>query len=563
MTIATDAKLAQMSVNTIKFLAVDAVEKANSGHPGMPMGAADAAYVLWTRFLRYDADAPDWADRDRFVLSAGHGCMLLYALLHLSGYELSMAELQSFRQWGTRTPGHPEFGLTAGVEATTGPLGQGISNAVGMALAARMMAARFNGHGEFDPVGHRVFVLASDGDLMEGVSGEASSLAGHLALGNLVALYDDNEITIEGQTNLTWSEDVAKRYEAYGWHVQRVDGHDHDTIGAAIEAALADSGRPSLIACRTHIANGSPGKQDTADSHGAPLGAEEVAATKKAAGWPESPTFHVPDEVRAFFRSRSEEGKALRTAWEQRLGQWRAENSELSTQWDAHWNRTVPADITERLLSAAPTKAAATRAHGGTVLQEAARLVPSLVGGSADLGPSTKTVIKGLALGRKERVHRQESPLRHSRARDGRCDERNALPRIVPPVRRDVPRLCRLHASADATGCPVSPSRGLRTHARLDLRRRGRPDPRADRACLFPACDPEHACIPTRRRLRDRPGLGDGTRTERRADLAPAVATDASADRAYRDGRSCRPAPRRLPDPEYARAGSHHRGYGL
>ena len=243
------------------------------------MGAADVAFVLWSRFLRYDPAAPDWPDRDRFVLSAGHGCMLLYALLHLAGYELPMSELQSFRQWGSKTPGHPEFGLTVGVEATTGPLGQGIGNAVGMALAARMMAARFNTE-DSKLILHRIFVLVSDGDLMEGVSGEASSLAGHLRLGNLIVLYDDNHITIEGDTRLAFSEDVAQRYRGYGWHVERVDGYDHEAVSKALEAAVAEADRPSMIVCRTHIARGAPHKQDTAEAHGAPLGAEEVRATK-------------------------------------------------------------------------------------------------------------------------------------------------------------------------------------------------------------------------------------------------------------------------------------------
>ncbi|MCP3906094.1 MAG: transketolase [Planctomycetes bacterium] len=388
-----DSKLAEQSVRTLQFLAVDAVEQANSGHPGMPMGAADMAFVVWSRFLRYDPSAPDWADRDRFVLSAGHGCMLLYGLLHLAGYDLPLSEIRNFRQWDSLTPGHPEFGHTVGVEATTGPLGQGISNAVGMALASNMLAARCNG-ADFDPVSHRVFVLASDGDLMEGVSGEASSMAGHLRLGNLIALYDDNRITIEGKTDLAWSEDVTRRYEAYGWHVQRVDGHDHEALAAAVEAAIAERDRPSLIACRTHIAHGSPNKQDTADSHGAPLGADEVAATKNALGWPLEPTFHVPDEVREFFKARAEEGKALRTAWEGRFATWRGEQPERAGSWDAA-HADVPADITDRLLAEAPTNDSATRGHSGAVLQTAAQLVPGLVGGSADLAPSNKSVIKG------------------------------------------------------------------------------------------------------------------------------------------------------------------------
>jgi transketolase len=392
---AIDAKLAQQAVRTIRFLAVDAVEKADSGHPGMPMGAADMAFVLWSRFLRFDPTAPQWPDRDRFVLSAGHGCMLLYSLLHLSGYELSLEQLREFRQWGSATPGHPEFGHTVGVEATTGPLGQGFGNAVGMALAARMLAARFNGHDEsFAPVGQRVFALASDGDLMEGISGEASSLAGHLALGNLVVLYDDNHITIEGETSLAWSEDVSRRYEGYGWHAQRVDGHDHDALAQAIEAAIAEEERPSIIACRTHIAFGAPGKQDTADAHGAPLGADEVRAAKEVAGWPLEPTFHVPEEVKRWFKGRAEEGRALRTSWEARFEQWRAAHPEAAAHWDAVWSREVPADLTDALIAAAPAEAGATRAHGGAVLQVAAARVPGLVGGSADLAPSTKTIIK-------------------------------------------------------------------------------------------------------------------------------------------------------------------------
>ncbi len=395
MPVAVDAKLDQQAINTIKFLAVDAVEQANSGHPGMPMGMADAAFVLWSRFLRYDPSSPHWPDRDRFVLSAGHGCMLLYALLHLSGYELPMSELQAFRQWGSKTPGHPEFGHTVGVEATTGPLGQGISNAVGMALAAKMLAARLNGSGDFDPVSHRVFVLVSDGDLMEGISGEASSLAGHLRLDNLIVLYDDNRITIEGDTALAFSEDVGRRYEGFGWHVQWVDGHNRDEVDRAIENAIGITDKPSIIGCRTNIANGAPTKQGTADSHGAPLGADEVRATKERLDWPLEPTFHVPGEVRSFFKARAEEGAALRTAWEQRFEAWRRQNPDRAEQWDALSDRSVPPDLTAKLLASAPSDVGATRGHGAAVLQQAAELVPALVGGSADLAPSTKTIIKG------------------------------------------------------------------------------------------------------------------------------------------------------------------------
>ncbi len=394
MPVDLDPDFAREAVNTIKFLAVDAVEKAKSGHPGLPMGAADVAFVLWSRFLRYDPTVPDWPDRDRFVLSAGHGCMLLYALLHLAGYDLSLSELQAFRQWGSRTPGHPEYGHTPGVEATTGPLGQGVGNGIGMALAAKMLAARFNDD-DFQPVTHRVFVLASDGDLMEGVSGEASSIAGHLRIGNIVVLYDDNRVSIEGPTSLAYSEDAGRRYEGYGWHVQRLDGHDHEAAAEAIEAAIAEEGRPSLIVCRTHIAHGAPGKQDSHEAHGAPLGPDETRATKEALSWPLEPTFLVPDRVKAFFRERAVEGTAFRTAWEQRFREWRKARPEKAALWDAIWERKVPKDVTDRLLEVAPKGAAATREHGRDVLQKAAEIVPALVGGSADLAPSTLTIIQG------------------------------------------------------------------------------------------------------------------------------------------------------------------------
>jgi transketolase len=395
MTAILDDKLSMQAVNTIKFLAVDAVEQANSGHPGMPMGAVDAAFVLWTRYLRFDPAQPDWPDRDRFVLSAGHGCMLLYALLHLSGYELSLDDLRNFRQWESLTPGHPEFGHTPGVEATTGPLGQGISNAVGIALGAKMAAARFNGTGDFDPVTHRTFVLASDGDIMEGISGEAGSMAGHLGLGNLIVLYDDNRITIEGSTDLAFSEKVTDRYDAYGWQTQGVDGHDHEALDRALKRAIGDPSRPSLIACRTQIAHGAPTKQGTADSHGAPLGADEVRAAKEAAGWPLEPAFHVPDAVRGFFDAVREQGAAASASWRRSFDQWRGDHPEQAAAWDAIWRDRAPAGIADKLLAAAPDKDAATRAHSGAVLQTAAEAMPSLVGGSADLAPSNKSEIKG------------------------------------------------------------------------------------------------------------------------------------------------------------------------
>ncbi len=386
------AALERLAINTIRFLAIDAVEKAKSGHPGMPMGMADAAFVLWTHFLRYQPQDPAWPDRDRFVLSAGHGSMLLYAMLHLAGYDLPLEELMRFRQLGSRTPGHPEHGLTPGVETTTGPLGQGFGNGVGMALAARMLAARVNAP-DFAPVTHRVFGIVSDGDLMEGVSSEAASLAGHWGLGNLIYFYDDNHITIEGDTALTFGEDVARRFEAYGWQVQKADPYDHEALERAIARAVAETERPSLVVTRSHIAYGAPRKQDTREAHGEPLGAEEAAATRRALGWPESPAFFVPPEVRALFAQRAAALKAEYQAWQHGVKAWATRRPELAATWAAHTERRVPADLMERLLAGAPSSAAATRVHGHALLQQAAASVPALVGGSADLEPSTRTRI--------------------------------------------------------------------------------------------------------------------------------------------------------------------------
>ncbi len=390
---AIDTGLAAQAVNTIRFLSADAVEQAGSGHPGMPMGAADIAFVLWSRFLRFDPQAPDWPDRDRFVLSAGHGCMLLYSLLHLSGFDLPMEEIRKFRQLGSLTPGHPEFGHTPGVEATTGPLGQGVGNGVGMALAEKMMEARFNDGDGFRPVNHRVFVLASDGDIMEGVTAEASSAAGHLGLGNLIVLYDDNRITIEGSTDLAFTEDVLQRYRGYGWQTLTADGHDHEAIADVIREAVAETERPSMVRLRTHIGYGAPSKQDTAGVHGSPLGATERDAAKNNLGWPLIPEFLVPEPVRELFKEVAKRGAASRKVWEDGLAGWRSEDEDKARAFDAHVNRSVPDDIVDRLLAAAPDGNGATRAHGGKVLQEAAGLVPSLAGGSADLSPSNKSVI--------------------------------------------------------------------------------------------------------------------------------------------------------------------------
>ena len=381
--------LAKLAANTIRALAVDGVQKANSGHPGMPMGMADCAFVLWTRYLRYNPNDPDWPGRDRFVLSAGHGSMLLYSMLHLSGYDISLDDLKQFRQVGSKTPGHPENHLP-GVETTTGPLGQGFANGVGMALAAKLMAARF-GEELFD---NRIFAIAGDGDMMEGVSSEAASLAAHLKLGNLVYIYDDNNITIEGNTSLTFSEDVAKRFEAYGWHILNIDAHNHDEIAAALQAGINETERPTLIIAKSHIAYGSPNKVDTAGAHGAPLGEDEVKATKRNLGLPENKTFYIPEEVRQIFVDRATELKPVYDAWQEKFAAFKKSDPHRAQLLDAMMTLDVPAGIETELLKVVPEKDMATRASSSVVIQRAAELIPSMIGGSADLDPSCKTYIK-------------------------------------------------------------------------------------------------------------------------------------------------------------------------
>jgi transketolase len=386
-----DANIAQLAITTIRTLCLDQVEAAKSGHPGMPLGAAPMAYVLWSRFLKHNPTDPTWFNRDRFVLSAGHGSALLYALLHLSGYDLPLNELRRFRQWGSRTPGHPEFGLTPGVETTTGPLGQGFATAVGMAMAEAHLAARYNRDG-YPVVDHYTYTIASDGDLMEGVASEAASLAGHLGLGKLIALYDDNRISIEGSTDLAFREDVLKRFEAYGWHTLRVaDGNDLEAIAEAIRQAREEVHRPSLIAVRTHIAWGSPHFQDSAQAHGSPLGAEEVRLIKRAYGWPEEAQFWVPDAVRDHFVALAERGRQQQAAWE---GLWLryAQAFPLQAQQLEQARRgVIPFDWEKTVAPFAEGEAMATRTASGRVLQQVAPHLPWLWGGSADLAPSTET----------------------------------------------------------------------------------------------------------------------------------------------------------------------------
>lgn len=383
----------RLAINTVKMLAVDGVEKANSGHPGMPMGSAPYAFTLWARYLRFNPKDPAWPNRDRFVLSAGHGSMLLYALLHLFGYDLPLAELQRFRQWGSKTPGHPEYGLTPGVETTTGPLGQGFTNGIGMAIAAKMTAERYNTpqHRLFD---HYIYGIVSDGDLMEGVSSEAASLAGHLGLGNVIYFYDDNHISIEGSTELAFTEDRAKRFEAYGWQTICIDGEDTEAAARAIEEAQADPTRPALILARTHIGAGSPNMMDTAEVHGAALGPEEVAATKENLGWPQEPTFYIPDEVRQLCDQRVSELAGVYDAWQAEYTAWTKANPDLAAEYRAAVNKTLPDDLEAQLLDSLSGKPNATRRLGGEVMSKIGEIVPYLVGGSADLSPSTSTYMK-------------------------------------------------------------------------------------------------------------------------------------------------------------------------
>ena len=383
-----------LCINTIRTLAIDAVDKANSGHPGLPMGAAAMAYVLWTRFLRHNPADPAWPGRDRFVLSAGHGSMLLYSLLHLTGYDLPLDELKRFRQWGSRTPGHPEHGLTPGVEATTGPLGQGFAMGVGMAIAAESLAARFERPG-FPLVPSTIYGLISDGDLMEGISAEAASLAGHLRLGRLCYLYDDNLVSLDGPTDLSYSDDAVRRFDAYGWHTQRVaDGNDLQAVAAAITAARADA-RPSLIAVRTHIGFGSPNRHDSSEAHGKPLGREETRLTKAAYGWPESPEFFVPPEALAHFRTSLERGGRLQAEWEDLRRRYAAQYpAEAAAFADALAGR-LPQGWEAALPSFGPGDAQASRAAFGKVMNAVAAIAPSLLGGSADLSGSNDTTIKG------------------------------------------------------------------------------------------------------------------------------------------------------------------------
>ena len=392
----TDPKLDELCINTIRFLAVDAVQKANSGHPGTPMGAAPMAYVLWDRFLKHNPKDPYWPDRDRFILSPGHASALLYSLLHLTGYDMPLDELKSFRQWGSKTPGHPEYDPASGIEMTTGPLGQGFAHGVGMAIAERWLATHYNAPGQ-EIINHHTYAIVSDGDLQEGVSSEAASLAGTLKLGKLVYLYDDNDISIEGNTDISFAENVPQRFRAYGWHVVGpIDGMDTTAVDSAIGQARDESSRPSLIICQTIIGYGSPNKAGTASAHGEPLGEEEVTLARRQLGWPYEEPFKIPSEALGHFRQALERGKRQQDEWQERLERYRDTYLLEAAQLEDQLSELLPKGWDAELVGLFEPggKPVATREASGQIMNAIARRVNSFTGGSADLAPSTKTTLK-------------------------------------------------------------------------------------------------------------------------------------------------------------------------
>lgn len=392
----TSEKLEKLSINTIRTLAMDGVQKANSGHPGTAMALAPLAYLLWTRHMHYNPHNTQWRNRDRFILSAGHASMLLYSMLHLTGYELSLDDLKNFRQWGSLTPGHPEYRHTVGVETTTGPLGQGFGTGVGMAIAERILESRFN-KPDHAIVDHYTYAIASDGDLMEGISAEAASIAGHLKLGKLIYFYDNNHITIEGNTDLAFSEDVGRRFEAYHWHVQHVeDANDLTALNNAIDAAKAETEKPSLIIVRSHIAFGSPNKHDTAGAHGSPLGEDEIKLTKENLGWPTQEPFFVPEEVKEFYAQAITRGEEADLQWQKQFAAYKAAYPELAAEWENEQNGVLPEGWDKTIPTFTESDSLATRIASSKVINAMAPNLPALVGGSADLSPSTNTHMNDL-----------------------------------------------------------------------------------------------------------------------------------------------------------------------
>ncbi len=477
--------LHQICINTLRILAADAIQEARSGHPGLPLGAAAMAYVLWTKFLRYNPANPCWINRDRFVHSAGHGSALLYSLLHLTGFDISLDDVKQFRQWESKTPGHPEYCLECGIEATTGPLGQGFGMGVGMALAERFLAAEFNRPG-FPLMDHFTYAIVSDGDLMEGVACEAASIAGHLRLGKLIYLYDDNHITIEGDTMLTFTENVQGRFESYGWHVQRVaDGNDLASIEDAISEAKLKTERPSLIMIRTHIGFGSP-KQDSASAHGEPLGEDGLKATKEAFGWPVEPSFHIPEEAVSQFSLALDRGRKLETEWQEMFSVYRRDFPSEAESFERQFSGKLPSDWDADIpLFKSEDAAIATRVASGKVLNAIAKRVPNLLGGSADLAPSTKTLISGSpdqafesAGGRNIRFGIREHAM-------GAMVNGMALHGGVIPYRIYFPDLFRLLTAFSAGRGPYECPFHLRLHPRQHCRGGGWPHASAGGALGF------------------------------------------------------------------------------
>ena len=533
----------QLSINTIRTLTVDAVQAAQSGHPGAPLGLAPAAYLLYTRIMKHNPADPKWPDRDRFVLSAGHASMLLYACLYLSGYDLSLDDIKQFRQLGSRTPGHPENFETPGVETTTGPLGQGFGNAVGMAMAEKFLRERYGA----EACDHHIFAICSDGDLMEGVASEAASLAGHLKLGRCVFLYDDNKVTIDGRTALSFSqEDVPKRFDAYGWHTLTVeDGNDLEAIEAAIRAGIAEEERPTLISLKTVIGYGSP-RAGTRNAHSDPMPEEQVRATKEALGWDPDAQFLVPEEVLAHFDQR-ERGAAAQKEWEAHLERWATRNVEAAAEWrDAQTGRPSAGAVAALPVFDADPKGISTRVAGKDVMQAFAPYVPTMIGGAADLVHSTFTEFKDDAWFTPG-ARRAQRRVGRSRARDGRRGQRpRAARRNRQAVLLDVLRLHRLHAPADPALGADEPRLRLDLQPRLGRSRRGRADAPAGRAPRRDARDPEPDRDPPGRRERDGRGVGRDPRGSERPGLPRPLPPERADDRPRRARSRFRPPPRRV-----------------
>src|SRR5664280_68447 len=508
--------LEKKCIDTIRFLATDAIEKAKSGHPGMPLGAAAAAFTLWTKHLKHNPKNPQWPDRDRFVLSSGHASMLLYALLHLTGYNLTLDDIKNFRQWGSITPGHPEYKHTPGVEVTTGPLGQGLANAVGMAIAEAHLAARFNSDSA-KLVDHFTYVMTGDGDMMEGVASEACSLAGHLRLGKLIVLYDDNKVTLAGSAALSCTENIELRFKSYGWQVQTVkDGNDVAAINRAIKKAKKDTDRPSLICVQSTIGYGAPCKQGTCDAHGSPLGADELKGAKAALGWPAEPSFFVPEDARKYFRKALTRGKKFENKWQEDLNAFKQKQPAIAAEFQRTLDGELPSDWETALTEfSAGSKDIATRKASEAVMQAIAAKIPEFSGGSADLNPSTFTWLKGMgdfqspatSAARFARYGWRPVELcrpQHSFRRPGTCHgsdcRRHGTARWDYSLYGHIPALCRLYAPTHASGRADGFADYFHFYSRQHRRGRRRPHTSTDRTDHEFASGSQHDSYPARRR---------------------------------------------------------------